>query len=405
MISPSTIDKVRDLSIVDVVGKFVPDLKKSGANYSAKSPFANEKSASFFVVPAKQIFKCFSSGKGGDGIKFVMEHEKMEYIDAIKTLCAEFSIQIEYESNGLPKEHYDEIELLYKMNKRAAQLYAEQLLTINGNHPAFTELINKRRFSPDTLAQWEIGYAPGEVSGEYTPGKWNFLAKQIISSGRYQQGIDLGIIKTKGDVNYDTFRNRIIFPIIDHHARYVGFGARALVADKYNAKYLNSSDSKVFNKSQTLFGLHFAGHAIRKVGYANLMEGYTDVISFHQAGQNNTVGTCGTSLTEDQAKLLRKYTKNVVMIGDPDEAGQNAMQRNIDILIPHGFEVSVVPMPSIVQLKRENGKQPWREAVFITQRTKESIWCKYNTADVEEIPLSNVEAIEKVDPDELVRMF
>ncbi len=402
MISPSTIDKVRDLSIVDVVSKFVPELKKSGANYAARSPFADEKTPSFFVVPAKNIFKCFSSGKGGDGVKFVMEHEGIEYIDAIKVLCQQFSIAIEYESNGLPPEHYDEIEMLYKVNRRAAQLYAEELKTINGNHPAFIELINKRRFTDETLLQWEIGYAPGEVSGEYTPGKWNFLAKKMIDAGRYAQGIALGLIKTKNEVNYDAFRNRIVFPIIDHHGRYVGFGARALATDKYNAKYLNSDESKVFNKSQTLFGLHFAGQAIRKKGFANLMEGYTDVISFHQAGQNNTVATCGTSLTEDQAKLLRKYTNNVVMIADPDEAGQKSVLRNIDILMQFGFQTSVVQMPSIIKAKH-NGK-PFHHAVFITQRTKDALWCKHDGEEIQ-FSLSDVAGIEKVDPDELVRMY
>jgi DNA primase len=191
----------------------------------------------------------------------------------------------------------------------------------------------------------------------------------MISTGYYQQGIDLGLLKTKDGVNYDTFRSRIIFPIVDHNGRTVGFGARALKADEVNAKYINSSESKIFNKSRVLFGLHFAAQEIRKKGYANLMEGYTDVISFHQAGQINTVGTCGTALTDDQVKILRKYTNKVVLIYDPDEAGQGAAARSINLLNRHGFQTSIVPLPSIVQLK--NG---WRETVFITTRTKESMF-------------------------------
>jgi DNA primase len=398
MISPSTIDHVRELSIVDVVGRYI-DIKRSGSNYRATSPFTNEKSPSFYVVPSKGIFKDFSSGKGGDCIKFVMEKEGLSYPDAIKDICGKFGLEIEYESNGHAKEYYDEVELLYKINDATASQYAKQLLEIDGNHPAFNELINKRRFSPDTVLQWQIGFAPGDVGTTYTPSKWNFLSQIMISTGYYQQGIDLGLLKTKDGVNYDTFRSRIIFPIVDHNGRTVGFGARALKADEVNAKYINSSESKIFNKSRVLFGLHFAAQEIRKKGYANLMEGYTDVISFHQAGQINTVGTCGTALTDDQVKILRKYTNKVVLIYDPDEAGQGAAARSINLLNRHGFQTSIVPLPSIVQLK--NG---WRETVFITTRTKESITCEYNNDELE-FAIAEVEAIEKIDPDELVRMF
>jgi DNA primase len=399
MISPSTIDRVRDLSIVDVVGKYV-DIKKVGANYRGTSPFTNEKTPSFYVVPSKNIFKDFSSGKGGDCVKFVMEKEGLNYPDAIKTLCGIFNIQIDYESNGHAKEYYDEVETLYKINDATANLYAKQLLEIDGGHPAFSELINKRRFSPDTLLQWQIGFAPGEVSDDYTPSKWNFLSQVMISKGYYQQGVDLGLIKTKNDVNYDTFRSRIIFPIVDHAGRTVGFGGRAIKPDSVNAKYINSPESKIFNKSRVLFGLHFAAQSIRKKGYANLMEGYTDVISFHQAGQINTVGTCGTALTDEQVKLLRKYTNKAVLIYDPDEAGQNAAAKSINILNGQGFQISVVPMPSVVKLK----DKPWREVVFITSRTKESIAFEFNGQEVE-CGLDEVEAIEKIDPDELIRMF
>jgi DNA primase len=405
MINPETIEQVRELSIYDVVNHYVLDLKKSGANWTAKSPFSNEKSPSFFVVPAKNIFKCFSSGKGGDGITFVMQKEGLSYVDAIKDICAKFNIRVQYDSTGITPEEIDQIELLYKINHATARQYAKRLLEVDATHPAFKELINKRRFSPDTIAQWQIGYAPGEVSGSFTPGKWNFLSEKLIQRGYYAQGIDLGLIKTKESVNYDVFRHRITYPIVDHHGRFCGFGARALQSDQFNAKYLNSADSKIFNKSKILFGLHFASGAIRKKGYANLMEGYTDVISFHQAGQINSVGTCGTSLTEEQTKLLRKYTNKVVLFYDPDEAGQNAAARSIDILMRNGFQSSVVPMPSVVQLKRDKpNAQPWRETVFITQRNKDSFLCKHGTAEIE-IDYSQVDVIEKVDPDELVRMF
>jgi DNA primase len=399
MISPSTIEAVRELSIVDVVSHFDVDLKKAGANYRAVSPFSNEKTPSFYVVPSKGIFKDFSSGRGGNGVKFVMEKEGLGYVDAIKEICKKFSIQVEYEVNGHPKEYYDEIETLYKINEAAANLYAKQLLEIDGCHPAFHELINKRRFSPDTILQWQIGFAPGAVSNQYTPEKWNFLCEVMVPKGFYQQGIDLGLIKTTSGRNYDTFRSRIMFPIVDHYGRTVGFGGRATSADDLNPKYINSGESKIFNKSRVLYGLNFAAQAIRKKGYANLTEGYTDVISFHQADQTNTVGTCGTALTDEQAKLLRKYTNKVVLIYDPDKAGQDAAANNINLLSAQGFQTSIVPLPSVVQKK-----DGWRETVFITARDKERITVDHDGEEFE-IPIKDVEAIEKIDPDELIRMF
>lgn len=403
MISESTIEKVRELSIVDVVSKLVPDLKKAGSSWRALSPFTTEKSPSFYVHPGRGIFKCFSTGKGGDGISFVMQKENLPYVDAIKYLCSEFHIPIEYEVNGYSKEHYDEIELLYKVNHAAALQYVNRLMEVDGTHPAFTELINKRRFSPDTILQWNIGFAPGPVEEGYSPEKWNFLASKMIQSGYYKQGIELGLIKTENNVNYDVFRNRITFPIIDHHARYVGFGARALKTDKYNAKYINSTESRIFQKSRVLYGLHFASNAIRKAGYANLMEGYTDVISFHQSGHINTVGTCGTALTGDQAKLLKKYTNKAVLIYDPDEAGQNAAARNVTLLTKHGFQVSIVPMPAVVEVS-EGGSMS-RDVAFITSRTKEFMHLRSDDYSDREVALTAVKEVVKIDPDELVRMF
>lgn len=430
MISPTTIEQIKELSIVDVIGNYV-DIKKVGTAYRGKSPFTNEKSASFYVVPVRNFFKDFSSGKGGSAITFVMEHESISYVQAIERIAKDHNITVEYERNGLPKEHYDEIAQLYTINQATARRYAEALFDLKPlevpapayllkehpdikptyiQHPVVSELINKRRFTPDTIAQWQIGYAPGDVTEGYTPSKWNFLSRILIEKGLYKQGEELGLIKTKDGVNYDSFRHRIIFPIIDHLDRFVGFGARALQTDKYNAKYLNSSDCLIFTKGKVLFGLNFAGKAIKKQGYANLMEGFTDVISFHQSGINNTVGTCGTALTEDQCKLLKEYTNKVVMINDPDEAGQNATVRNIDLLMKFGFQTSVIPLPSIVQCKRNKptpedlNPQPFRELVWIYEREHDYIKARYQ--DEEKVFLTKeIEVIEKLDPDEFSRMF
>jgi DNA primase len=410
MISPKTIEAVKELSIVDVISNYV-DLKKAGnISLRGKSPFTNEKTGSFYVVPARNFFKDFSSGKGGGAIKFVMEKEGLTYIEAIERIARDHQIPVEYERNGNPQEYYDEIETLYKINLAAARRYAEALIEVDGNHPAFIELINKRRFTPDTIAQWEIGYAPGDITEGYTPKKWNFLSRIIIEKGLYKPAEELGLIKTKNEINYDAFRHRIIFPIIDQNDRTVGFGARALRPDQYNAKYINSPDSKIYNKAKVLFGLNFAGQAIRKQGYANLMEGFTDVISFHQSGVTNTVGTCGTALTDEQCILLKRYTNKVVMINDPDEAGQNAALRNIDLLMKHGFQTSIIPLPSVVQLKRNDptpqniNPQPWREHVVIFEHNKEFILVRHERKE-KQFSKKEIDLIEKIDPDEFTRLF
>lgn len=422
MISPETIDAVKELSIADVIGKYI-DLKPAGNTLRAPSPFTEEKTPSFFVVPNRGFFKCFSSGKGGDHITFVIEKFSLSYIDAIKHLCHDFNIDIKYEDNGHPPEFYDKIKLLYKINHATANRYAEQLKQIfawplersendQWRQDVFTELIERRKFTHDTIVQWQIGYAPGDTGTSFTPEKWNFLSQTLVLKGYYDHGVDLGLIKTKDRSNYDTFRNRIIYPILDHHGRYVSFGGRSLKPDTYNPKYLNGDNSPIYDKSKVLYGLNYADAAIRKAGYANLMEGYTDVISFHQAGITNTVGTCGTALTDDQCKLLRKYTNKAVLFYDGDEAGQNASLRAVDLLMQHGFLTSIVPMPSMVTVKYEPKENrpgpyaaPWtREPVFITHREKDTITCRCLQGEVD-LPLTDIAAIEKVDPDELVRML
>lgn len=414
MISPTTIELVKELSIVDVISNYV-DLKRSGSAYRGQSPFSNEKTPSFYVVPGRNFFKDFSSGKGGSAITFVMEKEGLNYVQAIERIAKDHHITVEYERNGHPQEYYDEIEQLYKINQATARRYAEALFQVDGRHPAFRELIDRRRFSPDTIAQWQIGYAPGDISEGYTPKKWNFLSRILIEKGLYKPAEELGLIRTKNEINYDAFRHRIIFPIIDHRDRYVGFGARALRPDSFNPKYLNSNDCRIFNKSKVLYGLNFAGQAIKKQGYANLMEGYTDVISFHQAGIPNTVGTCGTALTDEQCVLLKDYTNKVVLINDGDEAGQKATISSIDLLMKHGFQTSVIPLPAIVQLKRETpsdedpNPQPWREHVIITEHNKDYIMCIHHDDKLGKETLQffhkEIDLIEKIDPDELTRQF
>lgn len=348
MISRTTIDTVRMLPIKDVIGRYVTDLKPAGGSFRAKSPFTEEKTASFYVVPGKNIFKCFSSGKGGDAITFVMEHTGKKYIDAVIEICSDHSIPVERDNSDIvSKDETDFTESLYIVNRSAVKNFTEQLHTIwplNGSptdHP-LTEELTRRGYSTDTIVEWNLGYAPDA---------WNFLSHKMVHAGFHKQGIELGLIKDKEGRTYDTFRHRLIFPIQDERGYVVAFGGRDLPgavhtkpADKV-PKYINSADSRIFKKSKVLYGLHHAIPCIRKAGYANLVEGYTDVISMHQAGLENTVGSCGTSLTADQCKLLKRYTDNVVIFFDGDAAGQAATERAGMLLIEEGFSVQNVVLP------------------------------------------------------------
>ncbi|MFN7703373.1 MAG: DNA primase [Chryseotalea sp.] len=408
MIAQSSIDRIKDADIYSVVSHFV-DLKKSGASYKAKSPFTNEKSASFYVTPAKNIFKCFSSGLGGDAIRFVMLHEKCGYVEALEKIASIIGERIEYERPATPeeKEKYDEQELLYSINASAAKQYAKALLDVDGSHPAFNNLINRRRFAPETILQWQIGYAPDS---------WDYLTAVLKEKALVEPAKKLGLVKEKEQKCFDAFRHRVIYPIHDHRGRIAGFGAGILPNGSTSyadaPKYINSIESPIYNKSALLFGLHFAAHSIRQSGYAFLMEGYTDVISFHQAGYTNAIGTCGTALTPQQAQLLKKYTSKIVMVGDPDHAGQEAVARAIPILLAAGLEIQVVPCPMVLALKPEaptkkvKNPQPFRELVFLHNYTKQNR--EYNFVHNKvmlEVQEKEIAELVKIDPDELVRMY
>lgn len=365
MLSTTTIERIRELPVYDIVSRYI-DLKKAGTNYTALSPFTNEKTPSFYVVPKKNIFKCFSTGKGGDAIRFVMEFNNMDFVAAVIDIAGKVGEKVEYETSEKATEEQTEREQLFKINAAAAKRYADEFLKLPEHHPAHIELMVRRKFTKDTILQWQIGFAPTtnnqQLTTGYTPDNWKFLTSILHEKALIGPALKIGLLTEKDKTVYDTFRNRIMFPIHNHLGRVVGFGGRALATDQFNAKYINSSDSALFDKKRVLFGLHFAAQAIRKNKWAGLVEGYTDVISFHQAGYENTVGTCGTALTPEQCTLLKKYASKVVLFPDPDSAGEASAMRSIDLLMQHGFETAVVPMPHI-----DDGK--------------------------------------KIDPDELIRMF
>ncbi|NOS93170.1 MAG: DNA primase [Cyclobacteriaceae bacterium] len=352
-ISQSSIERIKEADLLTVVRHWV-DLKKSGANYVGKSPWnENEKTPSFYVIPAKNMFKDHSTGKGGIGaINFAMQKQGVDFIEAVKIVAGIVNERIEYDEHTNDEEYkklVEEKELLYKINEAAARKFSEQLDKAlkaslekeNEVHAAVKE-ITKRNFTPETITAFELGYAPDQ---------WQYITDLVGDKNR-QPAMDLGLITEKDGRTYDTFRHRFIYPIHDHQGRVVAFGGRAL--DRLTEgdqkgykepKYINSHESKIYLKSYVLYGLHHAAEAIRKAGYCYLMEGYTDVVSMHQAGYNVSVATCGTALTETQCVLLRKYCSKVVLFRDGDEAGQKATLRDIDLLVANGFDVAVVPMP------------------------------------------------------------
>jgi DNA primase len=353
----TNIDEVKEsCNIVDVVGKFVT-LKRTGATYTGLCPFHDEKSPSFSVNPAGNYFKCFGCGKGGDSIKFIIEHERKDFIEAIEYLAEQNKIILQREEKEVEsQESIDELETMRKMTDWAMQKYWNCFLDAKLTDKA-PQYLYDRKLTEETMLQWQIGYAPDD---------WKFLTKSIIDQGKWKEAQDLGLIKVKTGSNYDTFRNRIIFPIHDQKGYVVGFGGRD-ISGSSEQKYINSSDSRLYNKSGVLYGLYFAQKSIRHKDFncAILTEGYLDVITLHQAGVTNAVASSGTSFTETQAKLLKKYTDNVIIMRDGDRAGQKAAVRDIDILLQQGFKVSVFVLPA------EHDPDSWVHSLEEEQSSKE----------------------------------
>lgn len=350
-IKQDSIDQVRDLNIVDVIRNSGVELKKQGVSFKGLCPFHNEKSPSFTVSEQKQFYKCFGCGKGGDVISYIVDHEKLSFFDAVEWLAKENNITLEYDKEVVEtQEQKDYRQQLKDLIKICNRKYQEKLYKLDDNgilisNPALVYLMEKRKLTVDSIVQWQLGYAPDEN---------RFLTQLIVDRGYLKPANEIGIIKTKQEANYDAFRNRVMFPVHDKNGEVVGFGARMLPAgdkdadlklEKQYGKYHNSSDSVLYNKSKLLYGLHFADRSIRHNDFAVLVEGNVDVISFHQAGVTNTVASCGTALTDEQCKLLKKSTSNVIVCRDGDSAGMNACLRDINLLLKHGFKTDVFLMP------------------------------------------------------------
>ncbi|HPW63991.1 MAG TPA: DNA primase, partial [Cyclobacteriaceae bacterium] len=339
LISRDTIEEIRNrLDIVDVISDFV-SLKKSGQNYKALSPFSNEKTASFFVVPAKGIFKDFSSGKGGDAITFVMEHEKMSYSEALRYLAKKYGVEIkEDRQSDESKAALSEREGLYILMNFAKDYYHQQLLGSEEGISIGLSYFRERGFNDRTLDKFELGYA---LNG------WENFSEEAIAKGYNKELLEkTGLIVKKDDGStYDRFRGRVIFPVHNISGKVIAFGARMLGKDKNQPKYINSPETEIYHKSDVLYGLYQGKNAIRQHDVCYLVEGYTDVISLHQSDVQNVVASSGTALTESQIKLIRRFTENITVLFDGDAAGIKAALRGIDMILKGGLNVRVVLFP------------------------------------------------------------
>ena len=337
MIPPAIVDEVRQAAdIVEIISDYLT-LQPSGRNYKALSPFTMEKTPSFVVSPDKQIYKCFSTGKGGNAFSFVMEMEKVSFPEAVELVAKRTGIDISRFTEKKEREP-EQKESLTETLRWAAKFFHGMLKTDTGKKGSlyFEE---ERAISENTIKTFGLGYAPEG---------WDNLFIAAKRAGiRQEHLLDLGLITQKKQANswYDTFRNRVIFPIFSVGGQVVGFGGRTLESDPQTPKYLNSQESKLFEKSKLLYGLHAAKNEIRRMECALLVEGYMDVLALHQVGMTNAVASCGTSLTRYQAKILKRYTNRVLFMYDADSAGQKSMMTGIDTLLAENLTPFVIMLP------------------------------------------------------------
>ncbi|MDN3676204.1 DNA primase [Flavobacterium paronense] len=339
MITRETIDKVFETARVEeVIGDFV-QLKRAGSNYKGLSPFSDERSPSFMVSPVKQIWKDFSSGKGGSVVTFLMEHEHFTYPEAIRFLANKYNIEIEEtETSQEDKIEANEKESMYLVSEFAKTYFHDTLLNSEEGKAIGLSYFKERGFTNETIAKFGLGYSPET---------WDAFTKQALSKGyqlEFLKKVGLTIAREDGK-HFDRFKGRVMFPIQSLSGRNLGFGGRILNNDKKAAKYLNSPESDIYHKSKVLYGIFHAKQAIAKQNNCYLVEGYTDVIQLHQAGIENVVASSGTALTPDQIRLINRLTKNITVLFDGDAAGLRASVRGIDLILEEGMNVKVCTFP------------------------------------------------------------
>ena len=338
MISKNTIDKVYDqMRVEEVIGDFV-QLKRAGSNYKGLSPFSNERTPSFMVSPVKQIWKDFSSGKGGNAIAFLMEHEHYTYPEAIRYLAKKYHIDIEEtQQSSEEKAQADERESLYIVSEYAQQYFQDTLFNTEAGKAIGMTYFKERGFTEETIQKFRLGFSPDE---------WTAFTDNALAKGYQLEFLEkTGLTIVNGDRKFDRFKGRVMFPIHSMSGRVLGFGGRILSNDKKQAKYLNSPESEIYHKSKVLYGIFFAKQAIAKADNCYLVEGYTDVIQMHQKGIENVVASSGTALTQDQIRLIHRLTPNITVLYDGDAAGLRASIRGVDLILEQGMNVKVCTFP------------------------------------------------------------
>lgn len=338
MIDQATIERILDASdIVEVVQDFVT-LKRRGVNYLGNCPFHNEKTPSFTVSPSKQIYKCFGCGKGGGPVNFIMEHEHLTYVESLRFLAKKFHVEIveEEESPELAAQR-NQRESLMIVSSYAADYFANYLLNENEGRNIGLSYFRERGFRDDTIKKFQLGYCPDQ--------------KDAFTRAAQKQGYKMEFLEETGltikrdDWVRDRFAGRVIFPFHNLAGRVIAFGGRVMKTDANTAKYLNSPESEIYHKSKVLYGIYHAKNAISRTDKCYLVEGYTDVLSLHQSGIENVVASSGTSLTTEQIRLIKRFTPNITIIYDGDQAGIKASLRGIDMVLEEGINVKVIPLP------------------------------------------------------------
>jgi DNA primase len=339
MISPNTIQQITSrIDIIDIVGEFVK-LKKRGTNYMGLCPFHNEKSPSFTVSPAKEIYKCFGCGKSGNSITFLMEHEKYSYVEALKWLAARYHIEVE-ETAVSPeqKQLIQTSDSLYIINQFAQKFFTQQLFETEHGRDIALSYLKERGFRDEVLNKFQVGFNPDSKDALTQALLANQFNKELLPK--------TGLVSIRNnDELVDNYRGRIIFPIHGTSGKIIGFGARVIGKSDRGPKYINTPENEVYSKSKILYGTYFAKSAIDKADECLLVEGYTDVVSLHQAGIENVVASGGTSLTIDQLRLIKKYTNNLTIIYDGDNAGIKAALRGLDLALEESLYVRLVLIP------------------------------------------------------------
>lgn len=392
MIAQKTINEVFETArLEEVIGDFV-QLKKAGSNFKGLSPFSDERTPSFMVSPVKQIWKDFSSGKGGNVVAFLMEHEHFSYPEAIKYLAKKYNIEIEEtEQTNEQKAQASERESMYLVSEYAQKYFVNTLHKHEQGKAIGLTYFKERGFTEETIKKFKLGYALNE---------WDAFTTSALGEGYQLEFLGkTGLTIIKENKQFDRFKGRVLFPIHSMSGRVLGFGGRILTNDKKAAKYLNSPESEIYHKSKILYGIYYAKQAIAKEDNCYLVEGYTDVIQFHQTGIHNVVASSGTALTSDQIRLINRLTKNITVLFDGDAAGMRASLRGIDLILEQGMNVRVCTFPEGEDPDSFAKKTPYEDLVlYLEENAKDFISFKAGVLNEEakNDPIKKAEVVRDI---------